>query len=173
MSTFRSLRSLRIWTRRAVEFVGVALLTTMFAAFVLQIVSRYVFDNPIGWTLEACLLAWLWVVFWGAAFMLRDGDHVRFDILYIALPRGPRRVAAALSALAIVAAFAWSLPPTWSFVSFMAIEQTSLLKIRFDYVFSSYMIFAVAVIVRYAARGALAALGRDIDDLPPVEAEGR
>jgi len=31
----------------------------------------------------------------------------------------------------------------------MKIEKTSLLKIPFDYVFSIYLIFAVAIILRY------------------------
>ncbi len=33
--------------------------------FILQIVTRYVINHPLGWTLEACLTLWLWLVFWG------------------------------------------------------------------------------------------------------------
>ncbi len=136
------------WLRRAAESVAVGLLTAIFVLFILQIFTRYVIRQPLGWTLEACLVAWLWLVFWSAAFTLRNEDHVRFTILSDMVRPGLRRLFAVAAALCLIAAFAMSLPATVDFVAFMAIEKTSLLKIRFDYVFSVYLIFAVAVIVR-------------------------
>ena len=78
------IRAVQTFLHRRAEDVAVALLTAMFLSFILQIVSRYVVRQPLGWTLEACLLAWVWLVFWGAAFLVRDRDHVRFDIFYSA-----------------------------------------------------------------------------------------
>jgi hypothetical protein len=43
-----------------------------------------------------------------------------------------------------------SLPAAWKYVTFMKVESTSYLKIRLDFLYSVYLIFAVAVIVRYA-----------------------
>ena len=54
----------------------------MFLSFILQIVSRYVFNHPLGWTEEVSVLCWIWRVLWGAAFVLRERDEVRFDIIY-------------------------------------------------------------------------------------------
>jgi TRAP-type C4-dicarboxylate transport system permease small subunit len=68
------------WLRVRADNVAVALLTVMFLSFILQIVSRYILRDPLGWTLELCLTMWLWVVFWGSAFCLRDREHVKFDI---------------------------------------------------------------------------------------------
>ncbi len=143
--------AIRAW-QRLVELGAVSLLSAMFLAFILQIFSRYVIRQPLGWTLEACLLCWLWLVFWCSAFILRDSDHVRFSILSESVRPGVRRIFAGLAAIAIVAAFAIALKPTYEFVQFMAIEKTSLLKIRFDYVFSAYIIFSIAIIVRYGWR---------------------
>ncbi len=140
------------WLQRRADNVAVGLLTVIFLVFILQIVSRYIFQQPIGWTLEACLLAWVWLVFWSSAFILKDEDHVRFTVLYDFARPGTRRVFKILTAICIIAAFAISLPPTWDFVSFMRIEKTSLLKIRFDYVFSVYLIFSIAMITRYLLR---------------------
>jgi TRAP-type C4-dicarboxylate transport system permease small subunit len=132
--------------------VAVGLLTALFLSFVLQIFSRYVVKQPLGWTLEACLLSWLWLVFWSGAFTLRDEDHVRFTVLYDAARPRVRRIFAGIAALCIVIALAVSLPATADFIDFMAIEKTSLLKVRFDLVFSVYLIFAVALIARYGWR---------------------
>jgi C4-dicarboxylate transporter, DctQ subunit len=46
--------------------------------------------------------------------------------------------------------FAMSLPATVSYVAFMKVESSSYLKIRLDILFSVYVVFVVAVIVRYA-----------------------
>ena len=151
------------WLRRRADNVAVGLLTAMFLSFVLQIFFRYVLNHPLGWTLEACLMAWLWVVFWGSAFLVDDRDHVKFDVLYLAARPGLRRVLALLSAVAIVAGFAASFPATVDYITFMKIEKSSTLRIRLDYVFSVYAVFAAAIIVRYAARTVRILRGGDQD----------
>ncbi len=54
-----------------------------------------------------------------------------------------------LTGLSIVILYAVSLPATVKYVSFMKVEKTSYLKIPFDWLFSIYVLFLVAVIVRY------------------------
>ena len=132
------------------ENVAVALLTAMFFAFLLQIAARYVFNHPLGWTLELCLTTWLWTVFWGAAFCLDDRDHVKFDLLYQSSPARLRRIFAIVSALAIVIGFLAALPATLDYITFYKIKKSATLRIRLDYVFSIYGVFAVAIIIRYA-----------------------
>jgi TRAP-type C4-dicarboxylate transport system permease small subunit len=53
------------------------LLAVIFVAFIIQIVFRYAFNFPVGWTSELSVAAWLWLVLWGAAFVLRDEDEIR------------------------------------------------------------------------------------------------
>ena len=143
------MRFMFTWFRRGTESVAVGLLTAIFVLFILQIFTRYVIRQPLGWTLEACLIAWLWLIFWSAAFTLRHEDHVRFTVLSDGVGPKLRSVFLVLSAISLIIAFALSLPATADFIGFMAIESTSLLKIRFDYVFSIYLIFAAAIILRY------------------------
>ncbi len=157
------MKAIRLWLHARADNVAVGLLTAMFLSFILQIFSRYVINHPLGWTLEACLLAWLWTVFWGSAFLLEDKDHVKFDILYSHAGPRVRRVFALISAIAIIAALGASLPATADFIAFMKIERTSLLGFRFDHVFSVYLIFLVAVILRYLLRAIAAFRGGDFD----------
>lgn len=150
------------WLQRRADNVAVALLSAMFSVFILQVFFRYVVNNPLGWTLEACLLCWLVLVFWGGAFSVKDKDHVRFDIFYNAAPRKLRILFSLISALAIVVALAVSFPATFDFVAFMKIESTSLLKIRFDILFSIYLLFSIIVILRYGKRIVLILTGKFI-----------
>ena len=137
------------WLRRRAENVAAALLAVMFAAFIVQIVFRYAFNFPIGWTSELSVITWLWLVLWGAAFVVKESEEIRFDLVHGAAGRRTRLVIGIITGVSIVALYAASLPATVSYVSFMKVEKTSYLKIRFDYLFSIYVLFAVAVIVRY------------------------
>ena len=152
------------WLQARAENVAVGLLTVMFLAFIIQIVSRYVFNHPLGWTLELCLTLWLRVVFWGTAFCVRDREHVKFDILYLSAPLKLRRLFALVSAVAIVAGLVAALPATLDYITFYKIKKSATLRIRLDVVFSIYGIFAVAIIVRYALRAIAFARGADPAD---------
>jgi C4-dicarboxylate transporter DctQ subunit len=136
------------WLRARADDVTAALLAAMFVAFLLQIVTRYVFNNPLGWTQEVCVTTWLWLVFWGSAFSVRDGDEVRFDLLYLAVSASMRRKFALVSAAALAAGFAASFPASIDYITFYKIKSSPVLGIRLDIVFSVYAIFAVAVIAR-------------------------
>ena len=134
--------------RRRADNVAVALLTAMFATFVIQIVSRYVLDAPVGWSVEVCLTTWLWVVFWDAAFGLADQRPRQVRHL---LPRrrpAPEAGAGASSRpLAIAGGLIASMPATYSYITFYKIKTSATLHLRLDYVFSVYGIFAVATVL--------------------------
>ncbi|MGE0502120.1 MAG: TRAP transporter small permease [Rhizobiaceae bacterium] len=152
------------WLRARADNVAVALLAAMFGAFLLQIVSRYVFNSPIGWTQEICVTTWLWAVFWGSAFTLDERDHVRFDLIYhMARPR-LQRVFALVSAAALFAGFVASFPASLDYITFYKIKRSAMLGIRLDIVFSVYALFAVAVIVRSAIRFWRLARGRPLHE---------
>jgi TRAP-type C4-dicarboxylate transport system permease small subunit len=167
------LHSARTRLHRFAEAVAALLLAIIFLAFLAQIAFRYFFNWPVGWTSEVSLIAWLWLVLWGAALVLKDHEEIRLDIL--TEHAGPRigRVATAIGSLAVIVLFVISIPATWSYVSFMKVEKTSYLNLRMDYVYGIYMLFVVAVIIRSATalvravRGGQAATEEPVPDEQP------
>jgi TRAP-type C4-dicarboxylate transport system permease small subunit len=141
------------WLRRRAENVAAVLLLGMFVCFLIQIFFRYVLNNPVGWTEEVCLAAWLWGVLWGAVFVLDEKDEVRFDIIYTAVSSRTRRVFTVITSLVLVLLYSISLPAVISYVAFMKVEKSAYLGVRFDYLYSIYVIFAVGAIIRYAWLG--------------------
>ncbi|SRR6266540_1591743 len=136
------------WLRRRAGNIAVALIATMFVSFLLQIVFRYVLNRPLGWTEEVTVLCWVWVVLWSASFIVADDEEVRFDILYNAVSPAVRRVFTIIASLALIVLIAWSLPATWRYVEFMKREHSAYLQMRFDYLYSVYLIFAIVIILR-------------------------
>ena len=136
------------YLRKGAEFVSVGVFVAMFGAFLLQVFTRYVLDRPLGWTSEACVIAYIWVIFWTAAFLLRERDHIAFTTLYEVIGPRARRVAAIVGVGAMTVGFIASLPATVSFIAFMRINATPVIRIPFDYVYSVWLLFVLAVILR-------------------------
>jgi TRAP-type C4-dicarboxylate transport system permease small subunit len=145
-----TVRSIVEWIRRRAENVVSGLLAIMFVAFIVQIVFRYFFNFPVGWSSELSVITWLYMVLLGSAFWLKESEEIRFDLVSGSLGPRARRVIGVLVAGATVVLFAMALPATVKYVAFMKVESSSYLKIRLDILYSVYVVFAVAVIVRYA-----------------------
>ncbi len=135
--------------RASAEAVPAILLATMFLCFIIQVFMRYVMDNPVGWTVEVCVIAWLWILLWGQSVSVREEDEIRFDIIYGAATPKVRRWFRVLFSIFLVGIYIWSLPALWDFVTFMKIQKTSYLDIRFNWVYSIALIFSVISILRY------------------------
>ena len=158
------------WLRRRAENIAAALLAIMFFVFILQIVFRYLLNLPIGWTHEVSVMSWLWLVLFGAAFVVRENEEIRLDLIYSASPERVRRVMQVITAVSLVALFSLSLPAVVDYVMFMKVQKTAYLKIRFDWLFSIYIAFTVAMIVRYLWLGYQAIWGKGPEAYDPTKA---
>lgn len=138
--------------RRFGEIVAALLFVAMFAAFLLQVFTRYVLNDPVTWTQEFVLITYIWIVFWCAAFLLHEREHITFDMVYVSLPPGPRRVLAVLLTGLVAVAFASALPATIDYISFMKIERSPVLGIRFDVLYAIFAVFVAAVVVMSSFR---------------------
>src|SRR4030095_5262665 len=137
------------WMRRRAENVVAGLLGIMFVAFIIQIVFRYFFNFPIGWSSELSVVTWLYMFVIGSAFWLKETEDVRFDLISGRLgPRGRRAIGLIVAVVAVVL-FGMALPATVSYVAFLQVESSSYLQIILDVLYSVYVVFAVAIIVRY------------------------
>lgn len=155
------------WAATAAEGVAAALMAAIFATFVLQIVIRYsgrlgwvaealpILDPArYGWTLELCLALWVWLVFWGGAFVVRPRDHVTFDILHDHVSPGARRIFGLIAAVAICAALLWSVGPTWERLAILRLKRTATLGtlfgdwIRMRDIYAIYVVFLLSVAAR-------------------------
>ena len=159
-----------VWLSRRANDVAVTLIAVMFASFLLQIVFRYVLNRPLGWTEEVTVLCWIWVVLWGASFVVKDSEEVRFDILVNLVGPRARRMLTLVSSLALVVLLVVSLPATWRYVAFMKREHSAYLQMRFDYLYSIYVLFAVVVILRQLRVAWRALRGAPEDDTSSVHA---
>jgi C4-dicarboxylate transporter DctQ subunit len=142
-------RNAAAWSRRRAENVLATLLGVMFVAFIIQILFRYVFNFPLGWTIEVTVITWLWLVLWGAAFVARENEEIRIDLVTSMVGRRTRIVLGIIVSIAAVVLYCISLPASVSYVTFMKVEKSAYLRIPMNWLFSIYIVFVVAILVRY------------------------
>lgn len=143
------LNDIRLKLGKGAEFIVAALLFSMFITFLLQIFFRFFTNLPVGWTVEWVTIAWLWGILFGFAFVVREADIIRLDVLYSALPRNARRVMDVVTGLTLAGVFLYTLPACWDYIDFMMRERTAYMRVPFFWVFIIYIPFALSV----AARG--------------------
>ncbi len=154
---------------RRAENLLAAMLGVMFVLFLLQIVFRYLLNMKTGWTNEASTVLWLWLVLWGAAFVLREEEEIRFDLFTGAAGPKARRAMLLISGIGLLLLYGASLPASTDYVMFMKVEKTAYLKIRFDWLFSIYVVFIIAVLVRYLWLCGQAVWGRAPEAIDPTK----
>ena len=101
------------------------------------------------------VVAWLWLVLWGAAFVLKDREEIRFDLLSSSCrARRARRAMGMLAALAIIVLFAHVAAGDGQATSrFMKVESTAPTSTSASTICTrSTSSSSVAVIVRYSWR---------------------
>nr|WP_236589987.1 TRAP transporter small permease [Ramlibacter aurantiacus] len=137
--------------RALAQFITTLLFAGIFAVFLFAVFMRYAMNQPLAWADELNIILLLWVMFIAGALVLRDDEHVAFDIAWNAAPPRLRRAMGIVGALAFGGLFLVALPGTWSYIMFLWRERTTVLEWRLDLVYSCYLVFFVAVIVRFAA----------------------
>jgi TRAP-type C4-dicarboxylate transport system permease small subunit len=136
----------QVWKRFA-ETLVVVIFGVMFIGFIVQIVSRYVFNSPVAWSLEVCLIAYLWVVFWTCDVLINERQHIVFDVLYnLAKPTRKRRLAIFTSgSLAVV--FLIAIPSTFDYIQFLSRRRSMSLHVPMQLVYGCFLVFVIAVVV--------------------------
>ncbi len=67
---------------------GLGILLMGFSLFY-EVVLRYFFNSPTIWTHEVSIYLFMWCMFGGASYALREGKHVNIDLLTVKL--SPRK----------------------------------------------------------------------------------
>ena len=132
---------------KGAEHVAALMFAAMFGAFVIQVVSRYVFDDPVSWTIEICSIAYIWIVFFGGALVVEQRQHITFDMLYKAARPRWRRIFAIFNLICLVAVFLAALPGTIDYILYTGHARTLILHIRMDVLYACFGLFMVGTIV--------------------------
>ena len=164
---------------RIAEAIAATALAAMFIIFLLQIFTRYSGKlsqwmpvpnlslwmseiEPLRWTVYLISLIWVWLIFFGCSFVVRERDHVAFDIFHQAAPPRIRKIMTVLGAIILLAVMLISLPATWDAIManrLMELKKLQTLrmpitgnKIAIKWLFFPYLVLMAAIIIRSCFR---------------------
>lgn len=122
-------------------YMPMAALTITFGAFIVNVVSRYVFNSPVNESYELCLAGLLWCLLLSAPYATRRQGHVCFTLLYDKVDEPVRLAFRLIGSAFLLACFLVMAYPCADWVMFMARKRTAILKIRMDIIYSPFIAF--------------------------------
>ena len=73
-------------------YLAVVIFSALIVSIFLEVFMRYVLNNPSPELFVLSIYCFVWVIYLGGALATRYNQHVRFDLIYRALPEKVRRV---------------------------------------------------------------------------------
>lgn len=134
------------------DLIGVLLFITAFLGFIVQIFFRYVVNRPILWTEEVTMIAFVWTVFWAAAFMVNLREHVAFDVVYEVMTPQVKRIMAIFSMIVLIGCFLLLIPATWDYLEFLLRKRSPVLRISMTWIYGGYLLFVVNFTIQAVLR---------------------
>ena len=138
------------WLRRGTNAVSGMLFLALFAVFLIQVAARFGLNRPLPWTDELAVILYIWVIFWTAALVVPEREHVVFDLVWNSVGLRVRQVMAIAGNLLLGGLALTGLPATWDYVHFMQREGTPVLGMPLMWVFLPLVLLMVALVVRSA-----------------------
>jgi TRAP-type C4-dicarboxylate transport system permease small subunit len=126
------------------------LLVALVVVTSLQVFTRYVLNAPLTWTEELARMLFTWIVFLGAALLLKRGSHITIDILARSLAPGPRRWLLVVSHLITLTVVGILAVKGFRLVQITGASESPALGIPWVYVYAAFPIGMSLMALRYA-----------------------
>jgi TRAP-type C4-dicarboxylate transport system permease small subunit len=109
-----------------------------------QVFTRYVMEDPAGWTEEIARYLLVAVVFIGASMSVRKNNHIQVDYFYRLMPRWMGRALSTLVDLARCAFLGYAVWLTWQLVTRIGAQRMAIVDLPVGWVFGA-MLFGFAL----------------------------
>lgn len=129
-------------------YVPALMFLALFISFILQIVSRYIFRNPMVWPYELAQFGYVWVILLGAGYCSRDDDHIVFSVVYESVPERIRTIFDYISDVLTLVIFGVTIPALISFYEFFFTRFSTVLRIPLGLVYLPFGIYTVSTMLR-------------------------
>lgn len=146
------MRNQLVRAHRIAEIVATAMFATIFVLFLFAVFMRYAVGRPLAWPDELNMVLLLWTTFLTEALVLAEREQVTFDAVYDVCGPEWRRIIGLAASVCIFVMFLLAFPTVYGYVAFLWRERTNVLEWRLDWVFSCFLVYWIAVLVRACAK---------------------
>ena len=132
------------------QYLLEALLVLMGITILVQIASRYLFNNPLIFTEELASLCFIWMTMLGSGFCIKNKLNTRITILVDRLPPFWKKASSILTDLLCMAMFLFLLPTGIRFNASQARVQTAAMQLPMTVIYSSFLVATALISIRFA-----------------------
>jgi len=133
-------------------YTPIAAFVALFIAFILQIVSRYIFRHPLVWPYELSQFGYLWTILLGACYVSRNDEHIVFSIAYEAASPKVRKFFDIVNYSLTILLFGISIPATIQFYKFYMTRRSAVFNFPLGIIYFAFVPFVVITICRSFSR---------------------
>lgn len=139
----------QIWRDWELNLASLALL-----GFILilsgQVISRYVFNEPISWVEEVAMMMLIWMTFIAAAWLVRKDQHIRVEFLdELGVPKLRKLLYTLYDIISIVFLVLLAISG-YQLIGEMEYSKTPALQIPYSYIVSIVPITAVLMAIYFS-----------------------
>lgn len=129
------------------EYLSSLALLVCAATVTIQVFYRYFLNISLEWPFELSVYAYIWALYLGAAWGVREEHHVKFNIVYDALSSKVQKIIDIIFNSITTIVFIIIFIPVWDYLLFNYRIKTAALKIPWTYVFGVFSIFLTLTII--------------------------
>lgn len=115
----------------------------LFIVTFLQVVSRFIFKTPIAWSQDVIRLCFVYLVFWGAAYCLKEKAHLNIDVFLTALKPKMRKIVEIIINVVLLLFFVFLIYFGFSFMQTGSTQNAPYLPIPMSFFYLSVPTSAV------------------------------
>ena len=115
----------------------------LFVAFILQIISRYIFNNPLVWPYELAQISYIWIITLGCCYAQRTDDNIVFSVIYELVGEKARRLLRLLEDILIVGLLVYLVLPALEFYRFYFTRYSTVFKVPLGFVYLGFFLFQI------------------------------
>jgi TRAP-type C4-dicarboxylate transport system permease small subunit len=130
------------------DWVAFALFWVMAAVVFYQVFTRYVMDDPAGWTEEIARYFLVAVVFVGAAMSVRKNNHIQVDYFYRLMPKAVGRVLSTTVDVVRCLFLGYATWLTWQLLQRIGNQPMAVIDLPVGWVFSAMLFGFVLMFLR-------------------------
>jgi TRAP-type C4-dicarboxylate transport system permease small subunit len=113
----------------------------------IEVLFRYVFDNPIAELFELSIYSFVWTIYLGAALAKRYNQHIRFDLLYMKFSEKGRALIDIFFDTLTNVVFLILLVPSIQYTLMNYNIKASALRIPWTYLLVCFPLFVLLILI--------------------------
>jgi len=113
------------------DIIGLVSLGLVVIVVFINVISRYIFDNPLTWSDELATALFVWCIFIGSSVCAKYGSHISIDIMVDIMPKKVRKILDIFGKLLVLAFNVYLTHLSYQFAIAAGMKRTPTLKISY------------------------------------------